>query len=45
MSTMADSKPRPTRRSFTEDFKTGAVRLVLDEGKTINTVGAADVDR
>jgi len=22
------------RRSFTEDFKAGAVRLVLDEGKT-----------
>ena len=35
MSTMADTKPRKTRRSFTEDFKTGAVRLVLDDGKTV----------
>src|SRR4029453_5048650 len=35
MSTMADTKPRRTRRSFTEDYKTGAVRLVLDEGKTV----------
>ena len=24
-----------TRRSFTDDYKTGAVRLVLDEGKTV----------
>jgi transposase len=36
---MADSKARRTRRSFTEDYKTGAVRLVLDEGKTV--AGAA----
>src|SRR3989442_12947731 len=35
MSGMADGKPRRTRRSFTDDFKTGAVRLVLDEGKTV----------
>ena len=35
MATMADSKARRTRRSFTEDYKAGAVRLVLDEGKTI----------
>src|SRR5712691_1804399 len=35
MSTMAETKGRRTRRSFTEDYKTGAVRLVLDEGKTI----------
>jgi len=35
MSTMADSKPRRTRRSFTDDYKAGAVRLVLDEGKTV----------
>lgn len=26
------------RRSFTEEFKAGAVRLVLDEGKTIGAV-------
>ena len=31
------------RRSFTEDFKAGAVRLVLDEGKTIPQV-ARDLD-
>ena len=35
MATMADTKGRRTRRSFTEDYKTGAVRLVLDEGKTV----------
>ncbi len=35
MSTMADTKAKRTRRSFTEDYKTGAVRLVLDEGKTV----------
>ena len=34
MATMADSKARRTRRSFTDAYKTGAVRLVLDEGKT-----------
>src|SRR5438093_8831356 len=35
MSTMADTKAKRTRRSFTEDYKTGAVRLVLDEGMTV----------
>src|SRR4029450_10141596 len=35
MSTMADTKPRRTRRNFTEDYKSGAVRLVLDEGQTV----------
>jgi transposase len=35
MATMADHKTRQTRRSFTDDYKTGAVRLVLDEGKTV----------
>ena len=35
MSTMTDTKARRTRRSFTDDYKTGAVRLVLDEGKTV----------
>ena len=39
MSTMADTKPRRTRRSFTDDFKAGAVRLVLDEGKTVGRRG------
>jgi transposase len=32
------TKKRP-RRSFTEEFKAGAVRLVLDEGKTVSQVG------
>jgi len=37
---MADGtrKKRP-RRSFTDEFKAGAVRLVLDEGKSISEVG------
>ena len=35
MSTMAHTKPSRTRRSFTDDYKAGAVRLVLDEGKTV----------
>jgi transposase len=37
---MADRtrKKRP-RRSFTDEFKDGAVRLVLDEGKSISEVG------
>ena len=35
MSTMADTKTKRTRRSFTDEYKTGAVRLVLDEGKTV----------
>lgn len=35
-------KKRP-RRSFTDEFKAGAVRLVLDEGKTIPQV-ARDLD-
>jgi len=36
VSTMDEGKrqKRP-RRSFTDEFKVGAVRLVLDEGKTI----------
>jgi transposase len=43
-----ESKPaasisRRTRRSFTDEFKAGAVRLVLDEGKTIPQV-ARDLD-
>ena len=35
MSTMADKKPKRTRRSFTDEYKASAVRLVLDEGKTV----------
>jgi len=32
---MADTKRRRTRRSFTEEYKTGAVDLVLNDGKTV----------
>jgi transposase len=35
MSTMADREPKRSRRSFTDDYKAGAVRLVLDEGKSV----------
>ena len=44
MSTMASTGTlRRSRRRFSEDFKTGAVRLVLDEGKTVGGV-ARDLD-
>jgi transposase len=45
MSTMAETTPksRRARRQFDEDFKAQAVRLVLDEGKTVPTV-ARDLD-
>jgi transposase len=41
---MAKSKqaPRP-RRTFTDEFKAGAVRLVLDEGRSVASV-ARDLD-
>lgn len=36
---MADTpKKRRPRRQFTEEFKAGVVRLVLDEGKTVGAV-------
>ena len=39
MSGMGSSKTeRRARRRFTEEFRTGAVRLVLDEGKTVGAV-------
>ena len=39
MSRMSSSKPsRRARRRFTDEFKEGAVRLVLDEGKTVGAV-------
>ena len=39
MRTMAEGKkPKRQRRSFTDEFKAGAVRLVLDEGKTVAQV-------
>ena len=43
MSTMPETKRKRTRRSFTDEFKAGAVRLVLDEGKTV-AVAARDLD-
>lgn len=44
MSDMAEGKnQKRQRRSFTDEFKAGAVRLVLDEGKTIPQV-ARDLD-
>jgi transposase len=39
----AGKKQRRGRRSFSDEFKAGAVRLVLDEGKTISQV-ARDLD-
>ena len=39
MSPMADTrKGRRPRRRFTDEFKQQAVRLVLDEGKSVNAV-------
>jgi transposase len=44
MSTMAPDTPRRReRRSFTDDFKAQAVRLVLDEGQSVTAV-ARDLD-
>ena len=44
MSHMAgETKQRRQRRSFTDEFRAGAVRLVLDEGKSIPQV-ARDLD-
>jgi transposase len=40
---MADTAKRRTRRQFTDEFKASAVRLVLDEGKTVASV-ARDLD-
>ena len=43
MSTMAESKTKRRRRSYTDEFKASAVRLVLDEGRSV--AGAArDLD-
>ncbi len=39
----AGKKQGRARRSFSDEFKSGAVRLVLDEGKTISQV-ARDLD-
>jgi transposase len=37
------AKKRRARRAFTEEFKAGAVRLVLDEGRSLTAV-ATDLD-
>ena len=36
---MAEAKKRRIRRKFTEEFKAGAVRLVVREGRTVAQVG------
>jgi len=39
MSRMGSTKAgRRARRRFSEEFKTGAIRLVLDEGRTVGAV-------
>ena len=38
MSHMDLDKGKRSRRSFTDEFKVGAVKLVLDEGKTVAQV-------
>ena len=40
---MPDTAKRRVRRQFTDEFKAGVVRLVLDEGKTVGAV-ARDMD-
>ena len=38
MSSMPNQSSRRTRRVFSQEFRAGAVRLVLDEGKTASAV-------
>lgn len=38
MSAMSESRGRRPRRRFTDEFKQQAVRLVLDEGKSVTAV-------
>ena len=40
---MADTPKRRFRRRFTDEFEASAVRLVLDEGKTVGAA-ARDLD-
>src|SRR4051794_34716389 len=35
---MPETPKRRARRQFTDEFKSGVVRLVLDEGKTVGAV-------
>jgi len=43
MSRMPESRGRRPRRQFDDDFKAQAIRLVLDEGKSVGAV-ARDLD-
>ena len=43
MSSMSKKGGRRPRRVFTDEFRAGAIRLVLDEGRTIGSV-ARDLD-
>ena len=43
MSAMAETRSRRARRRFTDEFNQQAVRLVLDEGKSVGAV-ARDLD-
>ena len=43
MSRMPDTKGRRPRRQFDEEFKAQAVRLVLQDGKSVGAV-ARDLD-
>ena len=38
MSRMAATTRRRSRRQFSDEFRAGAVRLVLEEGKTVGAV-------
>ena len=41
---MADTPKRRPRRRFDDDFKAQAVRLVLDEGKSVGRVARESVE-
>ena len=43
MSPMAEERTKRMRRKFSDEFKAGAVRLVLDEGQTVGAV-SRDLD-
>jgi transposase len=43
METEQTKKPRRARRQFTDEFKAGAVRLILEEGRPVAQV-ARDLD-
>ena len=45
MSTMAANGSRRPRRQFSEEYRAQAVRLVLDEGKTVGAVPASSISR